>query len=138
MTWMLCLAKYLYSKHSVYGLLLRLQALRDRGWLPIVHLAQPQSTQCTAIATTFLWFLKAETVTDFLRTNRAAITSCSEEEVSKFTFSAKSEENGGGVEFYHDNIRKKMSQTCHRGVHQRVEIKVANSSSKLCLADMMK
>lgn len=64
--------------------------------------------------------------------------SCSEKEVSKFTFFTKSEENGGGVEFYHENIRKKMSQMSHRGVHQRVEIKVLNSSSKLCLADMMK
>lgn len=77
-------------------------------------------------------------MTDFLRHNGAAIISCSEKEVSKFTFSAKSEENGGGVEFYHDNIRKKMSQMCHRGVHQRVEIKIMNSSSKLCLADTMK
>lgn len=51
-------------------------------------------------------------MTDFLRHNGAAIVSCSEKEVSKFTFSAKSAENGGGVEFYHDNIRKKMSQTC--------------------------
>lgn len=77
-------------------------------------------------------------MTDFLRHNGAAIISCSKNEVSKFTFSAKSEENGGGVEFYHDNIRKKMSQMCHRGVHQTLEIKVPNSSSKLCLTDMMK
>lgn len=75
---------------------------------------------------------------DFLRHNGAAITSCSEKEVSKFTFSAKSEENGGGVEFYHDNIREKVSETCHRGVHQSIEMKVPNPSSKLCLADTMK
>jgi len=77
-------------------------------------------------------------VTDFLSHNGAAMISCFEKEVSKFTFSAKSEENGVGVEFYHDNIRKKMSQTCHQGVHQRADIKVPNSSSKLCLADTMK
>lgn len=77
-------------------------------------------------------------MTGFVRHNGAVIINCSEKEVSKFTFSAVSEENGGGVEFDHDNIRKKMSQICHKGVHQRAEIKVLNSSSKLCLADMMK
>lgn len=40
-TWMLSLAKYLYSKHSMYGWLLGLPALQDRGWFPVLHLAQP-------------------------------------------------------------------------------------------------
>lgn len=70
--------------------------------------------------------------------NGAVINNCSEKEVSKFTISATSEENGGRVEFYHDNIRKEMSQICHKGVHQRAEIKVLNSNSKLCLAVTMK
>lgn len=37
-TWMLSLAKYLYSKHSMYGWLLGLQALWDRGWFPVCTL----------------------------------------------------------------------------------------------------
>lgn len=40
-TWMLSLAKYLYSKHSMYGWLLGLPARQDRGWFPVLHLAQP-------------------------------------------------------------------------------------------------
>lgn len=40
-TWMLSLSKYLYSKHSMYGWLLGLPALQDRGWFPVLHLAQP-------------------------------------------------------------------------------------------------
>lgn len=75
---------------------------------------------------------------DFLRHSVAAIISCSEQKVSKFTFSTKSGESGGGVESYHDSVRKRMSQTCLRGVHHRAEIKASNSSSKLCLADTMK
>lgn len=78
-------------------------------------------------------------MTDFLRHSVAAIISCSEQKkVSKFTFSTKSGESGGGVESYHDSVRKRMSQTCLRGVHHRAEIKALNSSSKLCLADTMK
>lgn len=78
-------------------------------------------------------------MTDFLRHSVAAIISCSEQKkVSKFTFSTKSGESGGGVESYHDSVRKRMSQTCLRGVHHRAEIKASNSSSKLCLADTMK
>lgn len=40
-TWMLSLGKYLYSKHSMYGWLLGLKALWDRGWFSVLHLAQP-------------------------------------------------------------------------------------------------
>lgn len=52
-------------------------------------------------------------------------------EVSKFPFSTKSGQKGGGVESYHDNIRRKMSQKRRRGVHQRAEIKVAKSQQQI-------